>query len=438
MLPGRERLARLLAAAGRPERSAPAVLVGGTNGKGRLVAALSAVLSTRYRTGAFLKPHLKSVRERWRVNDGDASMGAFTAAAEETLGLIAAHGEPVSFFEANVLLGALLFQQARCEVAVWEVGLGGRHDACNLTDPFLSVLTGVGYDHQAVLGATLEGIARDKAHIARWGRPLLLASPRPGWEEAYALYAPVVAEVCRALGATLQALPPSAAAQWEAHLAAPWAPPPDTLALLDAALPQLAAAGFPLSAENVRAGLSRLRYRCRMERTVLAGQPVLLDAAHNVDALRWLALALGRNPFRGATRDRRTASTSAAGSAARYPVAFACQTSRDPRELLTELAPIAASLTPFEVPVLHPCPAGRIAEAAHALGIPLSLPPGHEPGSAVTDYAIGSTTELDAPDNRTGWIECVQHALGLGTAARPTVVCGSIYALGEVLRALEP
>ena len=431
-------MARLLAAAGRPERAVPVVLVGGTNGKGRLVAALSAVLSTRYRTGAFLKPHLKSVRERWRVNDGDASMEAFAAAAEDTLGLIEAHGEPVSFFEANVLLGALLFRQAGCEVAVWEVGLGGRHDACNLTDPFLSVLTGVGYDHQAVLGGTLEEIARDKAHIARRGRPLLLAAPRPGWEEAYALYAPVVAEVCRALGATLQALPPSAAAQWDAHLAAPWAPPPDTLALLDAALPQLAAAGFPLNAADVQAGLGRLRYRCRLERAVLAGQPVLLDAAHNVDALRWLALALGRDPFRDAASGVAAPCTPPAEGAARYPIAFACQASRDPRELLTSLAPIVGSLTPFAVPVLHPCPAARIAAAARELGLELSLPPGHVPGSSAGDYAIGDTTELDPPDDRTGWIGCVRHALSLGTPARPTVVCGSIYALGEVLRALQP
>src|SRR5512147_490545 len=88
MLPGRARLQRLLAKAGHPELAVPSVLVGGTNGKGRLVSALSAVLSQRYRTGAFIKPHLKSVRERWRIDDMDVDAARFTSAAEQTLKLV--------------------------------------------------------------------------------------------------------------------------------------------------------------------------------------------------------------------------------------------------------------------------------------------------------------------------------------------------------------
>jgi len=415
MLQGRERLARLLAVAGNPECAVPAVLIGGTNGKGRLVTALSAILARRYRVGAFIKPHLKSIRERWRINDRDVSPGAFTSACDEALDLIEQCGEPISFFEANALIAALLFRDSGCKIALWEVGLGGHHDACNLTEPFLSVLTGVGLDHQAILGDSVERIAADKAHIARQGRPLLLGPPRPGQEAIFTRYSPVVEQVCREIGARFQSVPLTPTA-WDGWTAARDGLPPDSLALLHAALPHLAAEGFMVPPEDVRAGVDAVRYRARMEWTQLRGAPVILDAAHNVDALAWLARELG-----GTT----------------HPVVFGCQATREPEELLAALKPAIRVLVPIEVPVMHPCPVSRIAVAASALGIPVSLPSGVTLSDAPTDYPIGHITELDPPDNRTGWIECVEHALSLASAEAPTVICGSIYCVGEVLRAFE-
>ena len=415
MLQGRERLARLLLGAGNPERSVPAVLVGGTNGKGRLVTALSAILARRYRVGAFIKPHLKSIRERWRIGDCNVSPAAFTSACEEALDLIEQCGEPISFFEANVLIAVLLFRDSHCEIALWEVGLGGHHDACNLTEPFLSVLTGVGLDHQAILGDSVERIAADKAHIARRGRPLLLGPPRPGQEAIFTRYRVVVEQVCREIGARFQSVPLAPTA-WDGWTALQGGLPPDTLALLHSALPHLDAEGFMVSPEDVRTGLEAVRYRARMEWTQLRGAPVILDAAHNVDALTWLARELG-------------------GSV--HPVVFGCQATRDPQELLAALKPAIRVLVPIEVPVMHPCPLARIAAAASALGISISLPPGVTLSEAPSDYPIGHTTELEEPDNRTHWIECVEHALSLTTAEAPTVICGSIYCVGEVLRAFE-
>jgi dihydrofolate synthase/folylpolyglutamate synthase len=194
MLPGRERLRAVLGIAATDGllADAPVVLVGGTNGKGSLVAALSAVLSTGLSCGAFLKPHLKSVRERWRIADQPLSEEQFAHAAHAACDLIEVSGVELSFFEANVLLGRIAFSRARVAVEVWEVGLGGTHDACNVLDPCISVITNVQYDHQAILGDTLEQIAADKAGIARSGRALLLGPPRPGWEVSYAQYAPVI------------------------------------------------------------------------------------------------------------------------------------------------------------------------------------------------------------------------------------------------------
>jgi dihydrofolate synthase / folylpolyglutamate synthase len=423
MLPGRERLRALLASAGDPLTAVPSVLVGGTNGKGRVVAALSAIAAQARPSGAFLKPHLKTIRERWRVNDQPLSEEQFTRFAAQACDLIDEYSAPVSFFEANVLLGALAFRELELKLAIWEVGLGGKEDACNLADPLVSVLTNVQYDHQAVLGHTLAEIARDKAHIARLGRPLILGPARPGWDAAYAEYQPVVAEVCAELGARLVLAPAPPQAEWDAYLAGgAQGLPPDTRAVLSCVLAELERCGCGLPAGAVEAGLSRLHYRGRMEQATLAGAPVLLDAAHNLDGLRWLAQVL-----------------KASRPGARYSVVFGCQASHDPAEMLSELREVIAVLVPLEIPVLHPCPRARIEEAAASLGLRVSLPPGL-PELAATgalDLSIGETTELDPPDNRTRWIECVQHALYLSRADCPAVICGSIYNLGEILRVFE-
>lgn len=418
MLPGRERLRRVLAMAGDPHLAVPSVLVGGTNGKGRAVAGLSAALSTNHRTGAFIKPHLASIRERWRINDRDVEEDMLEGAVEKALGLIEESGEEISFFEANVLIGALLFRDAGCELAVWEVGLGGKEDACNLVDPMLSILTSVGYDHMHILGDTLAEIATDKAHIAREGRTLLLGPPRPGWEKAYAEYAPVVQRVAGEIDANIKPLAPPPDEMWHDYVVAAFtgAIPPDSAAIIAAAADELAEHGF--RADLVR--INHVRYPARMERRQLAGHEVLLDAAHNVDSLRWLRRVLdAHNPGGG------------------FPLIFGCQATRDPAEMLGELKGVVSSVTPVSIPVLRPCPVPPIIAAAESLGMPVELPPGFEVRDTAAALDIGHVTELDEPDDSTGWIECVRHGVSLGNAAAPTVICGSIYYLGEILRVLD-
>jgi dihydrofolate synthase / folylpolyglutamate synthase len=416
MLPGRERLRELLRTAGDPQLKVPTVLIGGTNGKGRLTAMLSSVMSQRYSTGAFIKPHLKSVRERWRINDKDITPEQFVAYANRASDLIDAHGEPISFFEANVLLGSLLFTD-HCELALWEVGLGGRHDACNLVEPLLSVITNVQYDHQAILGNTLQEIATDKAYIARSGKPLLLGPPRDGWEADYAVYSPVIREIAEQLGAQF--------IEVQAEDYRPLALlPEDTNALLQASLEQLAHAGFLVNAGDVMQGLRNVRYRARMEYTTLLGVPTLIDAAHNPDSMRWLARELSTQVEAGELRS--------------VVLVFGCQATKDIREMLEPLAPCVSTLVPISVPVLHPAPVSAITAVADELGLPCSLPSGFIVADAPQDVALDNVTELDPPDNSTHWIEAVQHAAGLAqTTKQPLVICGSIYYIGEILRAFE-
>jgi dihydrofolate synthase/folylpolyglutamate synthase len=151
------------------------ITVAGTNGKGSTVAHLEAMLrASNVKCGAFTSPHLIRYNERIRVNGELASDEALVAAFEK---IDAARGDTtLTFFEYNALAALLLFAEARVEVAILEVGLGGRLDATNLVDADVAVVTSIGFDHRDWLGDTLEAIGAEKAGIFRTGRPAVLGT----------------------------------------------------------------------------------------------------------------------------------------------------------------------------------------------------------------------------------------------------------------------
>ena len=163
---GLERVRALLARLGQPEHTFEVVLVGGTNGKGSCAATLAAILrADGRRTGLFTSPHLTHFAERFLVD------GEQVSAADLLVGLELvrppAEALEATFFEIVTALGCVLFAQQGVEVAVFEVGLGGRFDATNALSPRLSVVTGVALDHTEILGDTLAKIAFEKAGIMR-------------------------------------------------------------------------------------------------------------------------------------------------------------------------------------------------------------------------------------------------------------------------------
>jgi dihydrofolate synthase/folylpolyglutamate synthase len=174
-----ERMEALLSALGHPERQFPSVLVAGTKGKGSTVAMLSACLTEGgYRTGRYTSPHLINWRERTCVNGQPFSTSDVLALADpirsasqtlsHTLG-------PLTTFEVGTAFAFLHFANQRVDVAVVEVGTGGRFDATNLVEPSVSVITPVSYDHTQTLGSTLTSIAWHKAGIMRPRRPAACA-----------------------------------------------------------------------------------------------------------------------------------------------------------------------------------------------------------------------------------------------------------------------
>ena len=170
-----ERVSDALRLCGSPQLRFPALHVAGTNGKGSTAALLHSMLSAAgYRVGLFTSPHLVDFRERIRL--GGAYIGEQDVVNEVAAirGCVEPAGVRLTPFEMMTVLAFRAFARARVDVAVVEVGLGGRLDATNVLSPLVSVITGIGLDHQAYLGPTLADIAREKGGIIKPGVPVVI------------------------------------------------------------------------------------------------------------------------------------------------------------------------------------------------------------------------------------------------------------------------
>src|SRR5512145_2102911 len=156
-----ERLARF----GNPQNSYPTILIGGTNGKGSTAAMTAAILlQAGYKVGLYTSPHLVDVRERIVINGKKIPLSALGRILSE---IQRQPGLPVTYFEVLTAAAFIYFQREKVDIAVLEVGLGGRLDATNVCRPLVSVITNIGLEHTAYLGRTLTEIAREKAGIIK-------------------------------------------------------------------------------------------------------------------------------------------------------------------------------------------------------------------------------------------------------------------------------
>jgi len=184
-----------------PERAFSSVLIGGTNGKGSVAAMVDAMLgASEHRSGLYTSPHLVRPHERIRIANVDIANAELHRTLERVReacelgvadGSLAAHP---SFFEVITASAFCAFQNAKVDIAVLEVGLGGRLDATNVVEPLVSAIVTVDLDHVGTLGTTLEAIALEKGGIARPGRALVSGATQP---EVVA----VIRRRCAAIGA---------------------------------------------------------------------------------------------------------------------------------------------------------------------------------------------------------------------------------------------
>lgn len=167
------RVERALSLFGHPERAFPAIHIAGTNGKGSTAAILHRILSAQgYRTALYTSPHVVSFNERIRVGDEEISNEEIVTLAEEIKERLSHEGAALTFFEFATVMAFIYFSLRKVDLAVVEVGLGGRLDATNLVRPLVSVITTIAKDHEAYLGSELLSIAREKGGIIKEGVPV--------------------------------------------------------------------------------------------------------------------------------------------------------------------------------------------------------------------------------------------------------------------------
>jgi dihydrofolate synthase / folylpolyglutamate synthase len=294
---GLERTEELLERVGNPHHAFRSIHVGGTNGKGSVAASLAAILAADGRhTGLYTSPHLCTFRERIQIDGEAIGEHALLNAAQQLWPHIQRLSP--SFFEATTAIGFLALAEAGVEMAVIEVGLGGRLDATNVITPELSIITNIAFDHADYLGNTIESIAREKAGIIKPGVPVLTA-------ERDLIALGVFAEAVTEAGSHLYILPdthPSdvstdlTGTQFRIGCASFETPLIGMHQAVNAAMAVNAASLLedPPRRSSVVAGLQNVRWPGRLQVERFGAQTWLLDVAHNVAGVQALVGAIER------------------------------------------------------------------------------------------------------------------------------------------------
>ena len=393
----------LLGALSNPERRFPAVLIAGTNGKGSTAATLASILTEAgMRTGLYTSPHLERPNERIRVGreeiaDGDFAR-LFFLVSDTADQMVRERKLPQmpSFFEMLTALAFLYFAECGVEIAVLEVGMGGRLDATNVVEPLVSVVTDISLDHMEWLGPTIAAIAREKAGILRAGGTMITLPQHP---EANHVLGQVATELgvrgvsavpympaneakgpytVETLGATGKVDSPLKGAHQQRNVA-----------LAIAAAVELAEQhGFRVSPAAIEEGIHRTEWPGRLERMTSAGVEWVLDVAHN-PAGAW-ALRAG---LRGILEERKP-----------RILIFSCLRDKPVAEMAQILFPL------FERVIVAPIHAARAAAVEHLLAAAKAT------GTAAT--ATESVREA---------LETAQRDAAGGVV----VVSGSVYLVGE-------
>ncbi|MBK8006241.1 MAG: bifunctional folylpolyglutamate synthase/dihydrofolate synthase [Gemmatimonadetes bacterium] len=268
----------LLAAVGDPHTVFPTIHIGGTNGKGSVSTLVAEALRARgLRVGLYTSPHLVSFRERIQVDGAPISEQAVAAWTERLQPAILEHGG--TFFEATTAIAFADFAARGVDLAVIEVGLGGRLDSTNVLQPLVSAVTKIEKDHMKYLGTTLEAIAREKAGIAKRGVPFVIGEVRPRLVE-------VLRRAALAAGARPGVLP--AEVCWEGPLLLQGPHQRRNAAVARGVLLALPAPYRPTEGE-IAEGFRVARIPGRFDRR----GKWLFDVAHNPDSMRALVTALG-------------------------------------------------------------------------------------------------------------------------------------------------
>jgi dihydrofolate synthase/folylpolyglutamate synthase len=385
----------------------PVVIVGGTNGKGSTCAMLEAIaMQAGYRVGVYTSPHLVHFEERCRVQGQSVSAESLLPhfAAVEA----ARAGQSLTYFEFTTLAILRLLAQAGLDLAVLEIGLGGRLDAVNVIDPDCAVLTSIDLDHMEYLGPDRESIGREKAHIMRPGRPAIVGDPLP--PRSVLAHGEAIGADLWLVGRDFRHSGDRQQWNWAGRtqryngLAYPALRGANQLINASGVLAALEAlrTRLPVPAQAVRNGLALIDLPGRFQ--IVPGQPTLvLDVAHNPQSVATLAVNLDQMGFYPRTH-----------------AVFGAMRDKDLRPMLARMAPL--------VDAWHFCdldtPRALTAEGMAALW---------------DEVQAGRQDGREVPVARhAGPAQALQAALAAADPADRIVVFGSFYTVGGVLKAGLP
>jgi dihydrofolate synthase/folylpolyglutamate synthase len=425
-----EEMRTLVEALGHPEQRFRSVLIAGTNGKGSTAATLAAILkSAGYRCGLYTSPHLERVNERIRIDGepiGDEDFARHYFRVDDCANKLMAEGQlsgPPSFFEALTAVAFEAFADAHLDLAILEVGMGGRLDATNVVEPLLSVITDISLDHTEWLGETIPLIAREKAGILRRNGVLVTLPQHPEANQTIgevateldvrgvnaAEYVPMQATGHRpptpelrnlysiqVMGETIEIDSPLAGVHQQRNIA---------LAIASA-VELRNRHGFTITTAQIADGIRHTQWPGRLERIHVPGKTdVLLDVAHNPAgawALRAALSAMGGSFDRASAEYTRSPEPGAQSSV----LVFGCMKDKAYEEMAQILFPLfdLVVATPVESP--RSATAQELVQAAAKTGVrAVAAEDGHE----------ALETALSAA-----------HENGL------VVVAGSVYLVGEL------
>jgi len=269
---GSSRVRALLRALGNPHRRYRSILVTGTNGKGSTAAMLASILhAAGHRAGLFTSPALLSEREHWRVDGAIIDDPSFEQSARDVHDAVLRTGITPTYFEALTLIAYVAFAHAGCDMAVIEVGMGGRRDATNVVKPVAALITPVGFDHMEYLGNTLRSIAMEKAGVIHRGTLVLTSNDDP-----------LVLSVLRKRAEQFGNRFIHVAEEHDTPLAG-------AFQRRNAALAVRAARELGIDDDAIERGVRETRWRGRLERIDVAGKQVWIDGGHNAHAAAQIA-----------------------------------------------------------------------------------------------------------------------------------------------------
>ena len=402
---GLDNIRRLLADLDFPDRAFHSIVIAGTNGKGSVTAMLERALrAAGWRTGRYTSPHLITLNERFAVDGRAIDDDALRASAARMQRAAERMDPRPTFFEATTAMACDIFRAAGVDVAVMEVGLGGRLDATNALEPIATAITAIDFDHQDLLGSTLREIASEKAGIIKPDIPVVLG-PNP--EEVEQIVR-AVADVKRApfirAAENVDVSSSFPEGVLRVRIDTPRArygpldlglrgrhqlPNALTMVRLAEVIDERTALAVPASA--IESGLRDVEWPGRLQMVSWRGAPVLIDAAHNPSGAR--ALAEYVREVHGA-----------------LPFVFAAMRDKDIAGMLEALVPVMTSVT-------------------------LTQPSTHRAATVDELEAIAAAVAPHVPRRRTATPLAALEAAAL--AGEPIAVAGSLYLAGEVLAALS-